>query len=1013
MSIENPMENPTENSFKAGGAHYRARPFWSWNTEVTPEKVRLQTKMFADMGMGGFVIHSRNGLRTQYMGKHFMDMVKLSIECAHELGLKVWLYDEDRWPSGNGGGRVTADRRYRQRSLVVTTEPPQGLVSREESLLCRDYFVAAYKLDFDADGCLCSYSVSDDGKGDVYAYVHIENDNPRYNWQSNVDVLNKDAIAEFIDITYEAYYKEIGEHFGKTVEAIFTDEPQGTRAIYANSSDLSLFRTAQVMWTDDFADTYAAEYGEDIIEHIPAILWESADSARVRYRYHEHCAARFREAYTKQLGEWCEAHGIAFTGHFIFEETLASQTVCTKDVMRCYADEHIPGIDILQGKYELSTAVQCRSVARQYGRRRVMSELYGVNNWDTSFRDYIRQGNWQTALGINIRVPHLSWMSMLGEGKRDYPATFSYQSPWYLDAGILEDHFSRLHTVLENGEPRVRVGVIHPIESYWTVKGPADKTARKCLEKDREFSALFDWLSFDGIDFDLINESLLPSQLNVGDGGAYVGKMKYDAVLVPNCITLRSTTVEALRLMKDSGVKVVFAGAVPALADGVESKAAACLAESCLHVEYTYGGISAALDEYRAFELLGDNADKYIFCDVDYDGSRWLFLSPARAVVDSEDSAVRVHMLKLRGTVTPRIYDSMTGEIRTPEYEYSMGNTLVLLPLGAYDTVLLRLDEGAKECKREQKPSMQTVVVRSDDTVAYRRAEDNVILLDMAEYSLDGKVYMPREEILRIDTLCREKLGLCSLTGKLSPQPWSVTDECAHKLYLRFRFYSEKTADCRLAFERAERIWLNGGEVGLVSDGWYVDRDIRTVSLPRLRVGENVLELETEIGKTYGAEPVYVIGDFNVRLEGTWATLTESAERIAFGSAVNGGMPFYGGSLSYFQDIDLCCDGELRVSANYYRCAFVKVLLDGKHVGNIILPPYEVRIPDVSAGKHTLELVAVGNRHNTFGSLHWGIEDPYYGPMHWHKYGDAYSREYRLRDFGIMKCPEITLSLYK
>ena len=87
----------------------------------------------------------------------------------------------------------------------------------------------------------------------------------------------------------------------------------------------------------------------------------------------------------------------------------------------------------------------------------------------------------------------------------------------------------------------------------------------------------------------------------------------------------------------------------------------------------------------------------------------------------------------------------------------------------------------------------------------------------------------------------------------------------------------------------------------------------------------------------------------------------------------------------------------------------LSVECDGVHQGNIILPPYAVEIKNVSRGKHTLELVAVGNRHNTFGSLHWGIKDDYYGPAHWHKYGDAYSREYRLRDFEIMKCPEVTL----
>ena len=995
-----------QNSFKVGGARHRARPFWSWNTAVTPEKVRSQTKMFADMGMGGFVIHSRNGLRTEYMGKHFMDMVKLSVECAEQLGLKVWLYDEDRWPSGNCGGKVTADRRFRQRSLVISVERPSELGKREQN---EDYLVAAYKLSFNGEGELINYAISEDGKGDVYAYVHIENDNPRYNWQSNVDVLNKAAVARFIETTHEEYYKILGEHFGKTVEAIFTDEPQGTRAVYADYSDLSLFKSAQIMWTDDFPDTYREQYGEDIIQHIPAILWESSYSPTVRYRYHEHCAQRFKEAYSKQIGDWCEEHGIAFTGHFIYEESLKAQTACTKDVMRCYADQHIPGIDILQGKYEFATAMQCRSVARQNGKRQVMSELYGVNNWTTDFRDYLHQGIWQTVMGINVRIPHLSWMSMLGEGKRDYPATFGYQSPWHLDANIIEDCFSRLHAMLENGKPRVKVGVIHPIESFWTVCGPTDKTARACDERDKQLSDLFEWLCFDGVDFDLINESLLPSQIILTDKTASVGEMEYEAIIVPNCITLRSTTLNILKEMKKRGVCIIFAGAIPSLTDGVKSNAAARLAKSCTHVEYTYEGIRSATENFRAFKLIGEKSQDYIFSDVEAGGSRWLLLCPARPVKDTENSAVSIHTLKLSGRLTPQIYDAITGEVSTPSYTYSMGNTLVSLPLYEYSSVLLRLDE--KDCAQQSvvKQNQCCKAVRLENTVSFRRGEENVLLLDMAEYSFDGKEYKPAEEILHLDTECRKHWGLCSLTGKLSPQPWSIDDECGHTVYLRFRFNSDVAAQCRLAFERAEKIRLNGENIPVVREGWYVDEDISTVTLPPFSVGENVLEIEMNVSRTYGAEPVYIMGDFDVKLTGTYPTVTQSSESIAFGSITNQGMPFYGADLSYICNVDLPCSGDLRVSTNYYRCAFVKIYLDGEHKGNIILPPYEVVIPNVSQGKHTLELVAVGNRHNTFGSLHWGIEDPYYGPAHWHKYGDAYSREYRLRDFGIMKCPEISL----
>ena len=50
-------------------------------------------------------------------------------------------------------------------------------------------------------------------------------------------------------------------------------------------------------------------------------------------------------------------------------------------------------------------------------------------------------GDWQAALGVTIRVPHLSWMTMEGEAKRDYPASIHYQSPWYKEYKIIEDYF--------------------------------------------------------------------------------------------------------------------------------------------------------------------------------------------------------------------------------------------------------------------------------------------------------------------------------------------------------------------------------------------------------------------------------------------------------------------------------------------------------------------------------------------------------------------------------------------
>ncbi len=995
------------NEFLQPSEHYRGRPFWAWNTELTPQKIEKQIKDFYDMGFGGFVIHSRNGLRTKYMGETFMDMVKLAIKCAEKYALKVWLYDEDRWPSGNAGGAVTVDKRYRVKYLAFKTELPTSYSTNIEDCDGRPYLLASFNIKLDENGYLSEYSLADDAKADLFVFVCSPEDSPRYNGQTNVDTLDTASIRRFIDLTYEKYYAEVGEYFGNTVEAIFTDEPHCIITEMPKASSLDALGDVKLPWTHTFADTYSARFGEDIIAHIPELLFERADGkySSARYRYHEHVAERFKEAYSKQIGDWCKEHGISFTGHFLLEERLSTQTSCTKDVMRCYSDEDILGIDILKGGYEYATAIQCRSVARQYGKNRMMSELYGVNNWSTDFREYFHQGNWQSALGVTVRIPHLSWMSMLGDGKRDYPATFSYQSPWYLDNKLLEDHFARLHTVLENGSPVVRVGVIHPIESFWLLYGAKDKTDRICQERDKAFEKLFEWLTFDGIDFDFINEELLPDQIS----DDHVGKMRYDVIIVPDCITLRSSTLKALKYLMEQGIRIIFAGNVPVLVDGKPSQEAKDLSDLCDKVDYSYLSISDALNKYRSFELIhssGKAVDDMIYQERLLDGDRWLFFCKAKKVADSEDSGADNYILKLNGVFTPTLYDTFSGNTVALPCKYVASKTYVDLRLYKYDTVLIRLENKESEYVTTQANKLATTEIHIANNVEYIREEDNVCLLDMAEYSLDGENWSCATEVLAIDTACRNRFSLPYIMGKSAPQPWCVNDDVSYDVYLRFKFNSEIEDETHLAFERVEEIFLNGKKVPLVYDGWYVDEDIKKVILPSLSIGENVITVKIKISKTFGLEPMYLLGDFDVDLKGTDKTLLKHSDTISFGSITEQGLPFYGGSLTYKMQIDVK-EGDLEISTNYFRCEFVKIYLDGKLCGNIILPPYKICIPNVKSGKHILEIKCIGNRHNTFGSLHWGIYDAYYGPAHWYKSGDAFSREYRLCDFGIMKCPRL------
>lgn len=79
-------------------------------------------------------------------------------------------------------------------------------------------------------------------------------------------------------------------------------------------------------------------------------------------------------------------------------------------------------------------------------------------------------------MGVTIRVPHLAFMSMEGEAKRDWPASISYQSPWWDRYSYVEDYFARVNTALTRGKAKPCVAVVHPIESYWLYYGSVAQT---------------------------------------------------------------------------------------------------------------------------------------------------------------------------------------------------------------------------------------------------------------------------------------------------------------------------------------------------------------------------------------------------------------------------------------------------------------------------------------------------------------------------------------------------------
>ena len=190
----------------------------------------------------------------------------------------------------------------------------------------------------------------------------------------------------------------------------------------------------------------------------------------------------------------------------------------------------------------------------------MLAELYGVTGWDFGFSDYKAQGDWLAALGVTSRVHHLAMASMEGEAKRDYPGSICQHQPWWREFNLVEDHFARVNTVMTRGRPMVKVAVLHPIESFWHCRGPVEPNKKESDVRERLFKELTEWLLFGLVDFDFINEALLPGLCPMEKAGAplRVGEMAYDVVLIPDLLTIRSGHLGSAGAFRGSGRKTVF-----------------------------------------------------------------------------------------------------------------------------------------------------------------------------------------------------------------------------------------------------------------------------------------------------------------------------------------------------------------------------------------------------------------------------------------------------------------------
>jgi hypothetical protein len=522
LPLEEDSFSEIANYFENPPIDYSTGPFWVWNDVVTEEIIDTQMQAFKDKNMLQLFIHPRPGLITEYLSEEWFELTRYALEKAEELGMKIWIYDENSFPSGFAGGHVQAKmpESYNQGGVIDLRRGNNIDPDKYD-----DYIIILKK---SGDEFELLHQMPENFSNDYYAFeVLTEAESGWYGGFPYVDLLIPGVTETFIEITMTGYEDVMGDEFGKRVPGVFTDEPN-----IAPRGGTGV-RFSPVLFT-----AFEDRWGYDLKMHLPSLFEEVGDFRKVRYNYYRLLLELFIERWAVPWYEYTESQNLKWTGHY-WEHGWPSPHH-GGDNMAMYAWHQVPGIDMLFNTFSerpdqfgnVRAVKELSSVVNQMGRKRALSETYGGSGWELDFKDMKRNGDWQYTLGVNFMNQHLSYMTLKGRRKGDFPQSFLTHAPYWEDYDVLAQYYARLSLALSNGQQVNYTLIIEPTTTAWMYYSPTVEN-ENMTEIEESFRELVDNMEKLQLEYDLGAENIIKNNGTVNDSKFHIGLRHYNRIILP------------------------------------------------------------------------------------------------------------------------------------------------------------------------------------------------------------------------------------------------------------------------------------------------------------------------------------------------------------------------------------------------------------------------------------------------------------------------------------------------
>ena len=672
-----------EAAFARPPAEFSSAPLWVWNDLLTDEMVVATLRDLAGQHVKQVFIHPRPGLMTPYLSPEWFHLWKVALKEAERLDMKVWIYDENSYPSGFAGGFVPE---------AMPASRGLGLVLKEHAAPPQwsDEALGVFALDpagpRDVSAEARAGSALPAGPY-LLASVAKASPGPWYGGKFYVDLLRPGVTETFLSITLDAYKREIGAEFGKRVPGVFTDEPE-------------LRPAGGLPWTEGLPEAFRQRWGYSLSGSLPSLALATGDWKRARHNYYQLLLEQFIERWGKPYYEYCERNNLEFTGHYWEHEWPNCQSV--PDNMAMSAWQQRPGIDILMNQYQRG----CPRAVRQ----RPRGEGNGERGEPVGTRAHARRGLRRRRLGSPVRGHEAHRrLDLRARDQHPGPAPVIRLAPRRPQARspavvlvprtVVEayhasaDYFARLSVALSAGEQVNEVLVLEPTTTAW-MYNTSGKAGPELEALGKSFQALLVSLESAQVEYDLGSEDVIARHGKVDGSRFRVGRRAYSTVVLPPLTeNLNGPTVALLERFLEGGGLVVSAAPPPERVDGGVSARGPALAARAGWTAVKPGDLAGALAarQDKAFTITRTAADGGILLH----HRRRLGEDQILLLVNTSAASRSSGTIDVAAAAAEE-WEPATGEVKAYPFDVVPGGVRLRFDLPQAGSLLLRFTKGMR-----------------------------------------------------------------------------------------------------------------------------------------------------------------------------------------------------------------------------------------------------------------------------------------------------------------------------